>query len=419
MTDSAHNMPWLEAVRVAFDSASPLPAQTVPLADALGQTLAEPVVALQPIPHYASSAMDGWAVNGEPPWNLVSPRQPEDSAWQRTHAHRTSGYAQLGPGEATYILTGGVVPPGTTGVLRTEHGAIADGRLTRNDQARPDEPSLHEHIRPAGEEAAAGTEAIRPGAVLNPAQIALAAVCGHDNLPVLRAPRVSLLLTGDEVIEAGLPEAGQVRDTFGPQLPGLISMLGGHIDTVARVRDDLDDVVAAISAEATDELSLARASGDVLISTGGTGSSEADHIRRALTVLGAEFIIDGIAMRPGHPTLLARMQDGRFFIGLPGNPLAAMMALFTVGRPLLAGLRGAAFPEAGSVLVGQDFGPLEGRTRLVPYRNSDGRAMPAVHHRSGMLRGLANADGILVVPASGCEADEKIPALPLPWRTGP
>ncbi|SDI05514.1 molybdopterin molybdotransferase [Arthrobacter subterraneus] len=415
MSGAGHQVSWQEARRLAYESATAKPAQTVNLADALGQTLAEPVVALQPMPHYASSAMDGWALNGEPPWTLITPVQEDESPWHRAHEHKKSGYATLEPGQATFILTGGVVPPGATGVLRTEHGAVQDGVLTRNERARPDEPTENEHIRPAGEEAAEGTQAIAAGSVLNPAQIALAAVCGYDTLPVLRAPRVSLLLTGDEVIESGLPEPGQVRDTFGPQLPGLIGMLGGHVDTVARARDDLDDVVAAISAEAMDEVSLARASGDVLISTGGTGASDADHIRRALTVLEAELIIDGIAMRPGHPTLLAHLPDGRFFVGLPGNPLAAMMALLTVGAPLLAGLRGAAFPESRSVLAGEAFKPLPGRTRLVPYRSEDGRAMPTVHHRSGMLRGLADADGVLVVPEQGCEPDEKVEALPLPW----
>ena len=415
MSGAGHQVSWQEARRLAYESATAKPAQTVNLADALGQTLAEPVVALQPMPHYASSAMDGWALNGEPPWTLITPVPEDESPWHRAHEHKKSGYATLEPGQATFILTGGVVPPGATGVLRTEHGAVRDGVLTRNERARPDEPAENEHIRPAGEEAAEGTQAIAAGSVLNPAQIALAAVCGYDTLPVLRAPRVSLLLTGDEVIESGLPEPGQVRDTFGPQLPGLIGMLGGHVDTVARARDDLDDVVAAISAEAMDEVSLARASGDVLISTGGTGASDADHIRRALTVLEAELIIDGIAMRPGHPTLLAHLPDGRFFVGLPGNPLAAMMALLTVGAPLLAGLRGAAFPESRSVLAGVGFKPLPGRTRLVPYRSEDGRAMPTVHHRSGMLRGLADADGVLVVPEQGCEPDEKVEALPLPW----
>ncbi|MBG6183264.1 molybdopterin molybdotransferase [Arthrobacter sp. CAN_A214] len=409
------NLDWGTAREAAYDAARPLPYQTVTLADALGQTLAEPVSPLQPIPHYASSAMDGWAVSGPPPWTLVSPEVHEDHPWRRPAPHSDSGTVALEPGQATFILTGGVVPGNTDGVLRTEHGQIRGDLLDRNEAARPDEPVPGEHIRPAGEEAEKDIEAIPAGVVLNPAQIALAAVCGHDTLAVLRAPRVSLLMTGDEVIEAGLPHAGQVRDTFGPQLPAFVAMLGGHVDVAGRAKDDLDDVVAAISAEATDGFSLARASGDVLITTGGTGSSSADHIRRALTVLDAEMVIDGIAMRPGHPTLLAKLPDGRFLVGLPGNPLAAMMAMLTVVGPLLAGLRGAPLEVPQQVLCGEQFEPLEGRSRLVPFHWSEGRAMPSGHQRSGMLRGLASADGVLVVPAEGCTVDQPVPAVRLPW----
>jgi molybdopterin molybdotransferase len=409
----ARDVDWRTARALAHGAGRPLPFQTVNLADALGQTLAEPVHALQAIPHYASSAMDGWAVNGEPPWKLVS--HAEDHIRGRPAPHADSGGVSLAPGEATFILTGGVVPRNALGILRTEHGSIRGDLLDRNEAARPGEPSLHEHVRPAGEEAEEGSMAIPAGVVLNPAQIALAAVCGHDTLAVLRAPRVSLLMTGDEVIDHGLPHPGQVRDTFGPQLPGFVAMLGGHVDVASRAKDDLDDVVAAISAEPTDESSLARASGDVLITTGGTGSSSADHIRRALTELGAELLIDGIAMRPGHPTLLARLPDGRFLVGLPGNPLAAMMAMLTVTAPLLAGLRGTALEEPAAVTSADAFEPLRGRSRLVPYRLESGRAVPSTHQRSGMLRGLAGADGVMVVPAEGCEPGDDVPSLPLPW----
>lgn len=414
---TAHDVGWEQARHIAHGAGTALPFQTVQLAEALGQTLAEPVTALQDIPHYASSAMDGWAVHGEPPWTLVCAPPKDEHPWRRPSPHRESGAIPLAPGEATFIHTGGAVPPGATGVLRTEHGAVRGDILNRNDRARANEPASGEHVRPAGEEAPAGTQIIPANVTLNPAQIALAAVCGYDNLPVLRPPRVSLLMTGDEVIESGLPEPGQVRDTFGPQLPAFVTMLGGHVDTAGRARDDLDDVVAAISAEALDELSLHRASGDVLITTGGTGSSSADHIRRALSLLGAEFIIDGIAMRPGHPTLLARLQDGRFLVGLPGNPLAAMMAMLTVVAPLLAGLRGAPLPDLEQVRAGEEFGELRGRSRLVPYGIESGRAVPRSHHRSGMLRGLAEADGVMVIPPDGCTVDQSVQALRLPWVT--
>lgn len=408
------NTSWKEARTAAHAAARPLPFETVPLAEALGQTLASDAVALQQVPHYASSAMDGWAVAGPEPWTIVVP-EPEPEPWQ---IHKESGRRPLQAGEAVSILTGGLVPAGAEAVLRTENGDLTPGDpavLRRAATAREDEPRLGEHIRPAGEEAAAGETTIPAGTVLNPAHIALAAVCGHDTLPVLRAPRVSMLFTGDEVIESGLPDSGQVRDTFGPQLPRLVEMLGGRVDVVQRLPDRLDDVIAALSTDAVDEHSLAMSSGDVLLSTGGTGISDADHLRRALEAVDAELLIDGIAMRPGHPTLMARLQDGRFVVALPGNPLAAMMAVFTVLEPLLQGLRGAPAGKDYHVLAGVDVAPLPGRTRLVPCRIQDGRAFPSQYFRSGMLRGLAEADAVMVLPEEGCTADQAVSALPLPW----
>ena len=408
------NTSWKEARTAAHAAARPLPFETVPLAEALGQTLASDAVALQQVPHYASSAMDGWAVAGPEPWTIVVP-EPEPEPWQ---IHKESGRRPLQAGEAVSILTGGLVPAGAEAVLRTENGDLTPGDpavLRRAATAREDEPRLGEHIRPAGEEAAAGETTIPAGTVLNPAHIALAAVCAHDTLPVLRAPRVSMLFTGDEVIESGLPDSGQVRDTFGPQLPQLVEMLGGRVDVVQRLPDRLDDVIAALSTDAVDEHSLAMSSGDVLLTTGGTGISDADHLRRALEAVDAELLIDGIAMRPGHPTLMARLQDGRFVVALPGNPLAAMMAVFTVLEPLLQGLRGAPAGKDYHVLAGVDVAPLPGRTRLVPCRIQDGRAFPSQYFRSGMLRGLAEADAVMVLPEEGCTADQAVSALPLPW----
>ncbi|MDN3481766.1 molybdopterin molybdotransferase MoeA [Arthrobacter sp. APC 3897] len=407
------NAAWEHARSSAYSAGRPLPYETVPLAEALGQILALDATALQPVPHYASSAMDGWAVSGPAPWQLVTREEPRTERWQ---IHKESGRRPLQPGQAVAILTGGLIPDGASSVLRSESGVVSgDDMLTLSPAARGNEPGVGEHIRPAGEEAAAGEVTIPRGTVLNPAHIALAAVCGHDTLPVLRPPRVSLLLTGDEVIEYGLPEAGQVRDTFGPQLPQLVTMLGGRMDVVRRLSDRYEDVVAALSSEATDEMSIAMSSGDVLITTGGTGRSEADHLRQALEDMQAEMLIDGIAMRPGHPTMLARLPDGRLLVALPGNPLAAMMAVFTVLQPLLDGLRGAPLAPPRHVLAGVDIEALPGRTRLIPCRIENGRAVPSPYFRSGMLRGIADADAVMVVPEAGCTTDEAVTALPLPW----
>ncbi|WP_426998338.1 molybdopterin molybdotransferase MoeA [Pseudarthrobacter sp. N5] len=416
---------WTEARQAAFDAASPIPAGAVSLGHALGRILAADVAALQDMPHYASSAMDGWAVNGSGPWILAEP------------GHR------LAPHQASVIVTGGLIPPGAKAVLRSESGQMAtddDGLpvLALGGAAGPGEPGNGQHIRKAGEEAAAGEVLIRNGTVLNPAHLALAALAGYDSLPVQGKPLVKLLLTGSEVVERGLPAPGQVRDTFGPQLAGVVEMLGGICTEQARIGDSyaewlqaLEDEVPAAAdpagareghpggtnAEVYDAGGPGAASlpADVVITTGGTGLSGTDHFRRAVAELGGHLLIDGIAMRPGHPAVLAELPDGRFVLGLPGNPLAAMMALSTVGAPLLAALGHGTLPVVQEVPCGAIIEPDPGRTRLMPFRLLYGMASPSLHTGPGMMRGLAAADGVMVVPPHGVQLGETVPAFALPW----
>jgi molybdopterin molybdotransferase len=403
---------WQEARQASFNCATPIPAGPVRLADAIGRTLATDVVALQDIPHYASSAMDGWAVNGTGPWILAEPGQ------------------RLAPHEASPIVTGGLVPPGAKAVLRSESGLLTtddDGLpvLAVGGGARPGEPRNGQHIRKAGEEALNGETLVRSGTVMNPAHIALAALAGHDTVEVLGKPVVKLLLTGAEVVSEGLPAPGKVRDTFGPQLSSVVAMLGGICASQARIGDDYADWHAGLEDSvpepdgdlpATESLPAPESlPADVVITTGGTGRSGTDHLRQAVADLRGRLLIDGVAMRPGHPVVLAELPDGRFVLGLPGNPLAAMLALSTVGAPLLAALGHQAMPPVSEVPSGTTIEPDPGRTRLMPYRLLYGMASPAKHAGPGMMRGLASADGVLVVPPHGVQLGELVPAFALPW----
>jgi molybdopterin molybdotransferase len=276
--------------------------------------------------------------------------------------------------------------------------------------ARPGEPRNGQHIRKAGEEAAAGDVLIASGTVLNPAHLALAARAGHDSLHVQGKPVVRILLTGSEVVTSGLPAPGKVRDTFGPQLGAVVEMMGGISAGQDKIGDSYDEWLAALEDDAAEE-----APADVVITTGGTGRSGTDHLRRAVAELGGHLLIDGIAMRPGHPAVLAELPDGRFILGLPGNPLAAMMALCTVGAPLLAALGHGSLPPISEVPCGTMIDAEPGRTRLMPFRLLYGMASPAQHAGSGMMRGLAAADGVLVVPPHGIQLGEAAPAFALPW----
>ena len=342
--------------------------------------------------------MDGWAVNGTGPWRL--------SRQGRT----------LSPDEASTIATGGLVPPGANSILRTESGQLthnAEGELllTLNEHAKHGEPLPGQHIRHAGEEATAGEVLIPAGTLLNPAHIALAAVAGHDELQVHGRPMVAIVLTGSEVVTSGVPAPGQVRDTFGPQLESVISLLGATPGSPFRIGDSYHDWLSALG----DSGSLTGQRPDVTITTGGTGRSGTDHFRAAVAALGGRLLLDGVAMRPGHPAVLAELPDGRFLLGLPGNPLAAMMALTTLAEPLLAALGNMSMSAVGHVISGADVDPYPGRTRLIPCTFSHGLAFPVSHTGPGMMRGLAWADGVMAVPPEGVLSGEPIPVLPLPW----
>ncbi|MGR0160773.1 molybdopterin molybdotransferase MoeA [Paenarthrobacter nitroguajacolicus] len=386
-----HAPTWAEARQLAYHCANPLPSSSVTLREAMGRSLTSPVTALGNMPHYASSAMDGWAVNGGGPWLLTTAGSP------------------LAAGEACVIATGGLVPTGASAVLRKESGHISGhGQLTLRHDAKPGETLPGRHIRPAGEEALAGEVLIPAGTVLNPAHIALAAVAGHDDVQVQRKPRVAVVLTGSEVVTSGEPAPGQVRDAFGPQLDTVISQLGGEHGGQRRIGDSYEEWMAALG-------NPEGSPPDVTITTGGTGKSGTDHFRNAIAALGGRLLLDEIAMRPGHPAVLAELPDGRFVIGLPGNPLAAMMTLMTLGEPLLAALGNKPLPEPGLMTSGADMDPDPKRTRLVPCTFIHDLAFPASRTGPGMMRGLAWADGYMAVPPEGVAAGAPVPVLPLPW----
>ncbi|MEV7637812.1 molybdopterin molybdotransferase MoeA [Pseudarthrobacter enclensis] len=393
---------WQEARQAAFDAATPIPPGPVPLQHALGRKLEEDIAARQDMPHYASSAMDGWAVNGSGPWILVEPG------------------TRLAPHQASPIVTGGVIPPGGKAVLRSESAVLAEDEdglplLVTGGTARPGEPRNGQHVRRAGEEAHEGDLLVPSGVILNPAHLALAALAGYDELQVQGKPLVRLLLTGAEVVMRGVPEPGKVRDTFGHQLPAVVGMLGGIPGGQQRIGDSYEEWLGALEDVVPDDPAGPGQPADVVITTGGTGRSGTDHLRRAVAELGGRLVVDGVAMRPGHPAVLAELPDGRFVLGLPGNPLAAMMALCTLGAPLLAALGHGTLPAVQEVASGTLIEPDPGRTRLMPFRLLYGMAAPAQHTGPGMMRGLATADGVMVVPPHGVQLGEQVPAFALPW----
>jgi len=356
---------WAQARQAAYDSVEPLTAVTLPLADALGQRLASPHVAAEDLPGFDNAAMDGYAVAGDPPWRVVG----------RCLAGDAPARASLGAGEAWEVATGAPLPPGTVAVLPVEEadvdGPVVSGSVTPG-----------RHVRHRGEEALAGEVLLPAGTLVTPQAVALAAAVGVAALDVVPAPRVAALVTGSELGDG----PGLVRDALGPALPGWVAWAGGTTTGVTRLADDAETLRGA----------LGGADADVVVVTGSSSVGPADHVRPLLGRLGATCVVDGVDCRPGSLAGLWRLGDGRLVASLPGNPFAALVAFVTVVAPVLAGLRGDPLPVLRSA-AGQ-LPAHRSATRLVPVRVGVDDVVALGHDHSAMLRGVAAADALAVVP---------------------
>lgn len=361
----------------------------VALAAAGNATLAADVAALVDLPSFPTAAMDGWVVAGEGPWSIVG-----------TIDTGFPAEGGLAPGQAMRIATGGLVPEGASAVIPWEVSEVEGETVVAQIPGKL-------HIRPRGEECVRGDALGIRGDVLNPILVGLLAAAGLDEVEVYAKPRVTVLVLGDEVVTSGIPGPGQVRDALGIQLPGWIGALGGEVAAVRSVADDHSLLVAALG-ESMDE-------SDVVVATGGTARGHRDFLRSALQESGCEFVVDGVAVRPGHPMMLARCGYTPV-IGLPGNPLSALVAVVTLVAPMLDSWFGRTDREMPHVHMAQAIAPARKElTRLMVGRRELGGFREVSHVSSSMLRGIAHADGWAVIPASGVEAGEVVPWIPVPW----
>ncbi|WP_030714202.1 molybdopterin molybdotransferase MoeA [Streptomyces sp. NRRL S-237] len=397
---------WQRARDTATRAGSGLTPRThrVPLAAALGEVLAAPLDALTDLPSFDTSAMDGWAVAGPGPWSvragggvLAGSERPEP----------------LMDGEAVRIATGARIPADATAVIRSEHCREAGTQLFA------DRPVLTgQDIRPRGQECRSGDLLLPAGSLVTPAVLGLAAAAGYDELTTRPRPRVEILVLGDELLTEGLPHEGLVRDALSPMLGPWIERLGAEVIGTRRLGDDPAGAAALLEAVTT-------STADVLVTTGGTAAGPVDHVHPVLHKAGAELLVDGVAVRPGHPMLLARIGAGtpeehavRHVVGLPGNPLAAVSGLLTLAEPLLRALAGRRRRPRYTAPVQGDVPGHPYDTRLVPVLLSDEQAVPLRYHGPAMLRGVAAADALAVVPPGGARSGQELEILDLPWASG-
>lgn len=379
---------WGQARQAAHAAGHALRTEDIDVPAADGRVCADDLVALTPLPPRDASAMDGWAVCGAPPWTIVDALLAGEQA-----------RSPITDGQAVEIATGTALPHDTLGVLRHELGVIDAAGLLHG------EVSPRQDVRAAGEEAPVGERLIEKGTRLRPSHLGLAAAAGHDRLRVFRRPTARFLVFGDELLRSGAARDGKVRDSLGPQVPAWLGRMGVDVLGVEWVPDSLSAHVDAV-----------QRSGDVdlVITSGGTAAGPVDHVRAALAATSGALLVDTVAVRPGHPMLLGQWPGSRWLLGLPGNPQAAIVALLTLGQPLIAALNGQRVPALGMRRVTESVRARGSATRLVLCTEDAGSCTPTDHIGSGMLRGLTSATGFAVITADGAAAGDQVAWLPLP-----
>lgn len=347
----------------------------------LGRVLAGHVAADRDYPPVNRSVRDGFAVRArECPGPLkVTGEVRAGEAFE----------GEVGAGEAIEIMTGAPVPAGADCVVMIEH-------VEREaDMIRVDRPyAAGDHISPRGVECRAGDTLLAAGARIGFAEIAVMASVGVESVAVYRKPRVAIIATGDEIVGDGVnPLPHQIRNSNSRSLAAQVRLAGGEPEVLPVAPDSIEETAALIGRG----LSF-----DLLLLSGGVSAGKYDVVEQALARFDAEFYFDRVLIQPGQPLVFGQA-GGKFFFGLPGNPVSTMVCFEVFARAaveLLSGLAEAPLALTTATLT-EDFGHRAGLTRFLPARlGGDGRGITPVRWSgSGDMAATARANCFLVAEA--------------------
>jgi molybdenum cofactor synthesis domain-containing protein len=399
-----------EAIRIVLEEARPLPSERVALGDALGRVLAEDVVADSDLPPFDRAQMDGYAVRaadtlGAPVRLKLVGEAAAGSGWR----------GELGAGEAVRIMTGAPLPEGADSVQQVEvtrelegGAAVEIGRATEAGQ----------FFLPRGSEIRWGETALRAGVELSPARLAVLASFGYAEVFVSRRPRVAVLATGTELVAPWeRPGRDQIRDSNSYSLAAYAVLAGAEVERLPFAGDEPESLRRSI------EEAAGRA--DVLILSGGVSMGRYDFTKTALSALGAEIFFERVSLRPGKPTVFARLPGERrtLVFGLPGNPVSVSVTFNLFARTALRAMQGTPEPalsEERAALSRPVKGAAE-RTSYLPAvlrTDADGllRAEPLKWRGSSDFNAFAHATALIIVPAGSkvFEQDEVLSVVRLP-----
>jgi len=378
---------WLEAV-----PAGPLASETLPWHQALGRVLTQAVVAPHPLPAFPRSSVDGYAVRAADVRG-AGPETPVSLAVKGELFMGSAPTLAVAAGEAVLIHTGGMIPEGADAVVMLEDTRPVENGLEVLRAVAPGE-----NIIPVGADVQTGEVVMAPGHILRPQELGGLAAYGVLEVQVARRPRLGVMATGDELVPPKqMPGPNQVRDVNSTSITALLRLHGAEATGYGIIPDDFSALVdtAAAILEVNDGL---------VISAGGS-VSDRDMTARVIEALGAPgVLVRGVAIQPGRPTTLA-VCNGKPVIGLPGNPVSALVSGWFFLRPLVWHLQGTRPPRVGEVRARllRGLGTTGNRERFVPVRLHDtetGLLAEPVEGASNLIFNLVRSGGLLPVPAS-------------------
>ena len=368
--------------------------EKVPLDQALGRVLTEDIVSRINNPPLDNSAMDGYALIAKD----IESATPENPVKLEVVEEIAAGYTAKGtlkPGQTMRIMTGAPIPPGANAVLMQEDTQKDGDSILCLDKA-----DVEENIREAGEDVKIGESVLKKGTTLSPAHIGMLAVIGRSQIEVSQRPTVSILSTGDEILELDeTPQGPQIFNSNGHMLAAQIKSAGGIPVYLGIAKDTEKDLMEKFEWALT---------GDIVVSSGGVSVGDYDLVKSSLQKMGQDMLFWKVAMKPGKPLAFGRIGQTPIF-GLPGNPVSSFVSFEQFVRPSLRKVLGCSDLSHKTVqakltrTINKKPGRLHFLSSIVSWTDGEYTVTPAGEQGSGILKSAANANGLLIFPL---EAEE-------------
>ena len=371
-------IPYEEAYQIVIDSANVLGTETKPLIDAVGCILAQDVPADMNMPPFNKSAVDGYACRKA---DLGS-----EMKLVETIAAGQIPSLSIGKGQCAKIMTGAMVPEGADTVIMVEQTEKITENLIRftGEKTSPNICFLAEDI-------SAGQVVLKKGTLLRAQELAVLASFGYTNPLVYRKPLISVISTGNELVEPEItPDRAQIRNSNATQTIAQIRTIGAEFEYFGIAKDT--------EADTRQKLEEAFAHADIVLLSGGVSMGEFDYVPKVLQELGVNILFKSIAVQPGRPTVFG-VRNHQYIFGLPGNPVSSFVQFELLVKPLIYHLMGHSFkPGMLNLPMGQSYNRQKSnRKTLLPVEIREGKVFPVNYHGSAHIHSYVAANGIVAL----------------------